>query len=152
MSKVISPSEHYQNGCERFDDEGRKQKYLYNAVGSALSAGYIGRISYDSTVDGLCCAALADGQYYQRIVVAAEDISSADYGWFFIEGSGISATLAANGTGTATHALNVSNGAVSTLGATIAFDDKEFGIIDTSFETTTAITITLLGRECVGTT
>jgi len=150
MSETIHGSAHYTNGEERSDAEGRKQKFLYHAAG--CTKGDFARISYDSTIDGLCAVALADGAYYQRILVAAETIAAADYGWFFVEGSGISATLGTAGTATATHALRVTDGAVSTLGATIAFSDNEFGIVDTSFDNTTSITITLLGRESLGQT
>jgi hypothetical protein len=152
MSETIVASLHYKNGQEDFDSEGRKRKFLYNGSGSAMAAGDFGRISYNSTIDGLCVIDLASATgTYSKVVVAAEAIATADYGLFYIEGSGISANLATNGTGTATHALRVTAGAMLTLGASIAHSAAEFGIIDVSFETTTAITITLLGRECVET-
>ena len=150
MSRTLHGSLHYANGQERFDAQGRKQKYLYCAA--AATAGDFRKISYDTTILGLCAVALASATgTYSRVVVAAEDVAALGYGWFYVEGSGISATLAAAGTGTATHALRVTGGAVSTLGATIAYGNTEFGIIDTTFATTTAITVTLLGRECVET-
>ena len=152
MSETIHGSEHLCNGQERFDQDGRKQKYLYNGSGSAQVAGEFCKITYNSTIDGLATTDLASATgTYSRVLVAAEAIASTAYGWYFVEGSGISANLAANGTGTATHALRVTGGAVSTLGAAIAYGNTEFAIIDTTFETTTAITITLLGRECVET-
>lgn len=150
MSETIHGSAHAENGQERFTADGQKQKYLYHSAG--CTAGDFGKISYDSTIDGLCVVVLASATgTYSRIVVASTTVAAAGYGWFFVEGSGISATLPANASGTATHALRVTAGIPATLGATIAYGNTEFGIIDTTYATTTAVTITLLGRECVET-
>ena len=150
MSETIHGSAHAENGQERFTADGQKQKYLYHAAGCV--AGAFAKISYDSTIDGLCAITLATATgTSSRVVVAEKAVAAAGYGWFYVEGSGISATLPANATGTATHALRVTAGVPATLGASIAYGNTEFGIIDVTYATTTAVTITLLGRECVET-
>ena len=148
---TIHGSDHYANGEERFDAEGRKQKFLYNGTGSDTAIGTTAKLGYSSTIKGLQAQALADSATIETILVAAEVITSTSYGWFYKEGSGISATVASM-TVTAGDGLSMSNGAFKDTGTGFARSDNEFGVIETSASTTTSIVITLLGRESLGAT
>lgn len=125
---------------------------LLNSTGGAVAAGGWAHKSYDSTTKVLAAIALADNVDFHKVLVAAEAIASGSAGWWYVEGNGISATLAASATATAGYGLKLLDGAVVSTGAAFTELDTELGIIEESIESTTACVVTLLGREVLGTT
>ena len=124
---------------------------LLNDTGSATAKGTVCRIGYDTTLNQLAAVAVADSAVRERIVVSSEVIASGAYGRFWIRGSGITATVA-DTTYTADDGLRMYDGTVTDMTAGYAFDDNEFGVVETGGDTTTSIVITLLGRESLGET
>lgn len=122
---------------------------LLNDTGSATAVGTVCRIGYDTTLNKLAAVALASGAYYEQVVVSAEVIASAAYGRFWIRGSGITMTVA-DSTYTADESLKVSSGTVVATGGAYAHADTDFGICEVGGDTTTSLTVTLLGRESLG--
>jgi len=151
MAETIVSSKANKNGQRMQDKSGNIRIYLYNDSGSDISAGDVKKIGYDTTLNCLAAVDLADGAHYNRVIVAAEDIDDGDYGYFYIEGSGITATVA-DSTYTADEGLKIHDGTVAATGAAMAFNDNEFAICEVGGDTTTSITITLLGREALGST
>ena len=125
--------------------------FLLNDTGSATAVGTVCRIGYDTTLNKLSAVAVADAAVRERIVVSAEVVASGSYGRFWIRGSGITATVA-DTTYTADDGLRMYDGTVTDMTAGYAFDDNEFGVVETGGDTTTSIVITLLGRESLGET
>jgi len=150
MSSVISKSDASTCGMSVNMLHG-EAIILLNDTGSATAVGTVARIGYDTTLNKLAAVALADSAVRERIVVAAEVIAAGAYGRFYIRGSGITMTVA-DTTYTADDGLRMYDGTVTDMTAGYAFDDNEFAVVEVGGDTTTSITVTLLGRESLGET
>lgn len=142
MDQQIPGSETLKRGMTK-ETDGKAYIYAYSA--GALTAGDVVKLSYAASLNPRV-AALADGVTQDLNVVATVTQTAAGWNWFQYRGA---CTLnATSATYTATHMLHVLNGAVASMGATIAYSDEEFAVVLTTV-TGTEVSVYLMGRESV---
>jgi len=135
-------------GRKKYAD-GKGYIYAYAGVNLTAETPYV--LSCRATAgESPAIKAVADDAKKNMVVVPDISVSSGDRLW--IQFQGPATVTVADTTYTAGDGLKIHNGAVTDMGAAHSNADEEFASITTGGDTTTSLTVYLVGREALGTT
>lgn len=139
-----------QTGRRSVDDKGT-MIWVKNTIGSTQSAGAVLRLNGAITEGMVVAAILHSTTNTQKLVILKNDIADDEFGWAYVEGQNITATVP-SATYTAGNSLRIddSDDGIVDGGAAFDFDNAtDFAEVNVGGATVTSVTVNLYDREVV---